>query len=248
MLATGRSKRCNAPGPPLPTSSPAGREHAPTQHTKRDPGFSLVAIGERFAFLPDWYRRGEARRLALAYYFVLRGALGSVPGLRDYLVRCRHCRIFFLCDPRNRGREDLGCPFGCADAHRKEQSARRSAAYWRTSAGRMKKAQLNGRRRGGGSSGSEVREESAGSGSEESQAPAELEVTESEAAPERRPEAIRFSAGIVDHVRRVTSLIEGVVVRREEVLSMLERVVRQHSILADGRRAYVLRWLWEHSP
>lgn len=201
---------------------------------------------------------------------MLRGALRSVPGLLDYLVRCRHCRIFFLCNPRNRGRKDLGCPFGCADAHRRKQSARRSADYCQTAVGRAKKAQLNGRRRGDGARGSEVQEGSEGSGSEESQAPAAFEPKESETAPERRPEesqppaelgpkesevtperrpgAVHFSAGIVAHVRMVVSLIECFAVSREEVLSMLERVVRQHSILKGGRRAYVLDGLAEHSP
>ena len=172
--------------------------------------------------------------LALAYYFILRGVLRSQPHLRDCLVRCRHCRIFFLTDPRNRGRDDLGCPFGCADAHRRKQSAKRGTAYYRTPAGKVKKAQLNGRRPKAGESRSAVREES---GSEKSQAPA---------GP--GPGASHFSAGIVEHVRMVTSLIEDVAVSRAQVLLMLENVVRQHSILKDGRRAYVLHWLAEHSP
>jgi len=184
----------------------------------------------------------------MAYYSALREVLRRRPHLRDLLTRCRHCRIFFLCDPRNWGREGLGCPFGCADAHRRKQSAKRSADYYRTRAGKAKKRLLNGRRRGDGARGGEVRK---GSGSEESQAPAtstEVEPEASEAALEHQPAAIHFSAGIVGHVRMVVSLIEGVAVSREEVLSMLERVVRQHSILKGGRRAYVLDGLAEHSP
>ena len=36
--------------------------------------------------------------------------------------------IFFLTDARNAGRQDLGCPFGCRQAHRRRQSTRRSVA------------------------------------------------------------------------------------------------------------------------
>jgi len=65
----------------------------------RNPGFSLVTIEERFTFLPDWYRRDGVRNRVLAYYFVLREALRELPKLRVHLVRCWHCRIFFLADP-----------------------------------------------------------------------------------------------------------------------------------------------------
>ena len=205
-------------------------------------------LGERFTFLLDWYHRGGARNRALRYYLVLRGALRDRPDLRAYLVRCRHCRIFFLCGPRNRGREDLGCPFGCADAHRREQSAKRCTAYYQTPAGKVKRARLNARRRKTGGPRNEARVASVESGSEESPSLAAPGSKESEAAPGPRPEAMHFSLSIIEHVRGVTSLIEGVDVSREEVLSMLENVVRQHSILKGGRRAYVLHWLAEHSP
>ncbi|MFB3902906.1 MAG: hypothetical protein ACE15E_05585 [Acidobacteriota bacterium] len=79
------------------------------------------------------------RDLVLEYYFVLRSALRAQPGLRRCLTRCRHYRIFFLTDPRNAGRRDLGCPFGCREAHRKRSSTRRSVACYQTKEGRLKK-------------------------------------------------------------------------------------------------------------
>ncbi len=204
-----------------------GREHAQTdQHSKRDAGFSLVAVQEHFAFRPGWYREDAVRGLVLAYYLVLRTAVRSRPDLRPGLTRCRHCRIFFLTHPRNRGRRDLGCPFGCRDAHRGKRSVERSAAYYGTEAGRMKKKRLNGKRR------SAV---DAGTGGK-------LRM------PEPAPDKVGFDAGIVEHVRVVTSLIEGFEVSREEVLEMLARTVRQHRIGRERRIDYVLRWLAEHSP
>lgn len=83
----------------------------------------------------------------LAYYVVLRSVLRLKPWLRKCLARCRHCGIFFLTDPRNAGRQDLGCPFGCSRAHRQRQSTRRSIAYYREPEGQVKKRALNARRR-----------------------------------------------------------------------------------------------------
>ena len=72
----------------------------------------------------------------LQYYFVLRSVLKAKPCLRPCLTRCRHCRIFFLTHPRNAGRIDLGCPFGCQEGHRKRGSTERSVEYYRTAEGK----------------------------------------------------------------------------------------------------------------
>jgi len=53
---------------------------------------------------------------------------------------------------------------------------------------------------------------------------------------------------MVEHVRLVTSLIEGFEVSREEVREMLARTVRQRSMRRERWVDYVLRWLAEHSP
>jgi hypothetical protein len=76
----------------------------------------------------------------LDYYFVLRSVLRDKPQVRHLLARCRHCGIFFIADPRNVGRVDLGCPFGCAGQHRRRCSNKRSAAYNRSPVGKLKRA------------------------------------------------------------------------------------------------------------
>jgi hypothetical protein len=63
------------------------------------------------------------------------------------LVRCRHCGIYFLTHPRNAGRDDLGCPFGCREVYRRRRSSERSTEYYKTEAGRVKKRIQNERRR-----------------------------------------------------------------------------------------------------
>jgi hypothetical protein len=85
--------------------------------------------------------------LVLSYYLVLRSVLRVKPWLRKCLARCRHCGIFFLTDPRNAGRRDLGCAFGCSRVHRQRQSTLRSVAYYREPEGKIKKQALNVRRR-----------------------------------------------------------------------------------------------------
>jgi hypothetical protein len=85
--------------------------------------------------------------LVLSYYVVLRSVVRLKPRLRTCLARCRHCGIFFLTDVRNAGRKDLGCPFGCRQAHRKTQSTCRSVDYYRQVEGKAKKRDLNARRR-----------------------------------------------------------------------------------------------------
>jgi len=115
------------------------------QHHKRNARVFLVEIQRRFPepreCCPDWHRRGNVRGLVGIYYTVLRSVLKNQPHLRRYLIRCRHCWIFFLTDPRNAGREDLGCPFGCSDHHRRQSSNKRSTAHNASAVGKTKKYQ-----------------------------------------------------------------------------------------------------------
>lgn len=59
------------------------------------------------------------------------------------MVRCADCEIRFLTDPRNAGREDLRCPFGCREHYRRQRASERSTAYYQTAAGKRKKKRLN---------------------------------------------------------------------------------------------------------
>jgi hypothetical protein len=151
------------------------------------------------------------RDLVLEYYRVLGSVLRSQPGLRRCLTRCRHCRIFFLTHPRNAGRDDLRCPFGCRQAHRKRGSTRRSVSYYQTPDGRFKKQLQNGRRR-------------------------QRQVR----SAERRSDERGFEPGMVAYVGMVVSLIEGRPVDREEILAMLTRAVRQHSMAQAAGMDYVV--------
>src|SRR5208337_3183879 len=131
--------------PPAPRPKERNNENR-GKHPKRELWFFAIRIAEHFEFRPDWYRGGAVAALVLEYYVLLRSVLRAKPHLRACLTRCRHCRIFFLTHPRNAGRQDLRCPFGCREAHRKQASGQRSAAYYGGPKGKRKKSDLNQRR------------------------------------------------------------------------------------------------------
>jgi hypothetical protein len=155
------------------------------------------------------------------YYVVLRSVLRSQSRLRRCLTRCRRCRIFFLTHPRNAGRSDLRCPFGCRQAHRKQRSTERSVAYYTTAEGKAKKKMQNGKRIQG-----------------KTRAETNPPVTE----------AVEFDTRIVGYVAMVASLIEGGRVSEAEILQRLVRAMRQHSMARRRRMDYVVAQLQKHGP
>jgi hypothetical protein len=243
------------------------------------------------------------RGLVGIYYTVLRTVLSNQPHLRRYLVRCRHCWIFFITDPRNAGREDLGCPFGCSDHHRRESSNKRSAAHNASAAGKFKRYQREEERKlaeeRSAAEASEPQEvccaallapaQNADSPSVEGVPPgpgqdlppacqeplapqcdstaavvepavAERDTHSSEV---RGPDPSRelaprpgdglaraaagdgeYDAGILRYVRTVVSLIEGRRVSPAEVLAMLERTKRQHSLARERPLDHAVRRLY----
>lgn len=207
------------------------RGHAETdKYSESKPGFLATQIERHFRTGKDWYKAGEVADLVLEYYLVLRSVLRAKPHLRRCLTRCKHCRIFFPTHPRNAGRTDLRCPFGCREVHRKQRSTERSEAYYGTKEGRFKKRMQNDKRR---RQPNHVEEQDLG---EERVSPGSS--CEAQGDP--------CSEEMVAHVRMVTSLIEGRKVSREEILQMLERAMRQHSIGRERRIDYVMRTLKEH--
>ena len=162
------------------------------------------------------------------YYVVLRTVLRTRTELRRCVTRCRHCGIFFLTHPRNAGRWDLGCPFGCKEAHRKRRSTQRSVEYYSTEEGKTKKKIQNGKR--------QHRETRA-------------DQKQADVGPQLVRAGVRFINGLmVGYVRMVTSLIEARLVSEEEVVKMLVRAMRQHSIARRRRMDYVLAYLKKNAP
>jgi hypothetical protein len=205
-----------------------GRGCEKEQHLEREHGFYLLEVKAHFSFSPDWYRHGEVREPVKAYLYVLRSLLRNRPDLRGrgYLVRCRRCRIPFLTDPRNAGRKDLACPFGCREALRRLNSTQRSTAYYRTEQGRAKKKKLN-----------------------------QCRAFKRNAAPSivavKSPiefAGMALKRAILTYLCAVVSLIERRRVGLEEIVSMLARIVRQRRIARQSRIEYILSRLNKGPP
>ncbi|MGD2023725.1 MAG: hypothetical protein PVI18_11150 [Desulfobacterales bacterium] len=143
------------------------------------------------------------------YYWTVRSILKQKPHLKKYLTRCKHCQILFFTHPRNAGRSDLGCPFGCREAHRQKESKKRSTEYYRTKEGRKKKKQLNANR---------------------SRPKQDLSCDEKGKDD--------FDTQIVCHIQLVTSLVEGRFVALAQVYAMLKKMLRQHTIDSVVKLAY----------
>ena len=167
---------------------------------KRTYSFFIIKIQSFFRYTPHWYRDGEVRRFVARYYWAIRLVIRKKPELKSCLTRCRHCGILFFTHPRNKGRNDLGCPFGCREARRRQKSTQRSVAYYRSRDGKKKKIELNQRRNQEKDS-----RDSKGHGPEPDQP-------------------------ILLHIGMVVSLIEGRRVVLETIRALVAKLLRQHSI------------------
>jgi len=78
------------------------------------------------------------------------------PSLAGCAVHCRRCGIRFLTHPRNAGREDLYCEFGCRELHRRELANARSKRHYQTARGWRKKKDHNGNRKAADSKGNQA--------------------------------------------------------------------------------------------
>jgi hypothetical protein len=161
-----------------------------------------------------------------------------------------HCGIRFLTHPRNAGRQNLRCPFGCRQQHRRQRSNQRSTAYYQTPAGRRKKKLLNGRRKPSttlvecqqhdpGRQASPVNE----SGEDELPLTVELRLEGVEL-----DELSLASSPMLPYVRMVVSLIEGIQLTCREVLHLLRQSMRQRSFGVRRKIDYILGFLHQHPP
>jgi hypothetical protein len=189
---------------------------------------------------------------------VLRSVLVAKPHRRKCLSRCRHCGIFFLTHPRNAGRRNLRCPFGCRKAHRRRESIRRSTEYYQGEQGRKYKRRQNERQQEKRRSRIATEEQVEGNGSGEA-APPDPHGPKAKyggagptwSVPPQGTPTARFRPPpehLTDYVRMVVSLIEERPVSRTEILEMLQRVLRQHTMSRRRRIDHTVAWLHEHPP
>ena len=222
-----------------------------TSNHNREPGFFVIAVEKFFSFRPDWHQHDCAQPLVRQYQFALDSVLEAHPELEPCVARCVHCGIRFLTHPRNAGRADLRCPFGCSRQHRRQRSTQRSSEYYRTTAGKKKKKRLNALR----CCPSRPEQPTAlAAHAPKAAAPNELPRDGLSPMAELRlggvvlHEATLLTSRMMPYVRMVVSLIEGVELSGAEVSSLLRRAMRQHSIASRTRSEYVLHFLHKHPP
>ena len=143
------------------------------------------------------------RSIVARYYWAIRFVIKQQPELKYCLTRCRHCQILFFTHPRNARRNDLRCPFGCREAHRRQKSTERSVVYNRSQDGKDKKIALNQRRN---------------------------QVKDIPASTSNRVVSIKTEVdrAILSHVQMVISLIEGYQVLLEIIKTLVTKLLRQH--------------------
>ncbi len=218
---------------------------------RRKPGFFAIAIEKFFSFRADWHQDDRASPLVRQYQTALDSILQSHPALQGCVVYCVGCGIRFLAHPRNAGRRDLRCPFGCQEYHRQQRSCQRSTAYYQTAAGKAKKKRLNARRQGRQSlpatppllAGDPPGTSSGEPASEPLPAAAKLRLEGMVL-----DETSVANSPMLPYVRMVVSLIEGVEFTYREVVHLLWQSLRQHSIVARRRVDYLLSFLHRHPP
>ena len=187
------------------------------------------------------------------------------------LIRCRHCRIFFLTHTRNHRRLHLvSCPFGCRKEHERRESIRRTAAYYREHP--EKKRTLNRRRYRLAPGPVSSRPGTAKPGEQPPAASSEIPLRQPPAAatadalPEQLPPKAAPSSSaqcpsalvevlpkaqdpeVMGHVRIIVSLLEARPVSLEEIWQTLLHFWRQRTI---GRRRpidHTVAWLNDHPP
>lgn len=143
------------------------------------------------------------------------------------MKRCVHCGIFFIAHQRNAGRSDLRCPFGCSQAHRRKCSTERSVKYYQTDVGKKKKAHINNRRN-----------------KHPKQSDTDTDVNKSEANAEDNP----LNPHTVKYVRLVVSHIEGRKISVSQVLELIRKKMRQHSIGFRRKPDYIVAYLKKNPP
>jgi hypothetical protein len=222
-----------------------------------------VGVAEFFSFREDWHQDERAIPLVRQYQQALTAALADHPDLANCAVCCCHCGIRFLTHPRNAGRMDLGCPFGCRAHHRRQLARQRSRAHYRTEAGRRNKKRWNAARQDRsraltGNATPAVAERPTSEPARASRDPSPAAAASLVVLPPLRvhlplagfvlDEPTLIRSRMIPYLLRIVPLLEGRPVTREELLGRLRKSLRQRSIARLSRREYVLRYLQQHPP
>jgi len=193
--------------------------------TTEDLFFLIITLQSFYIFEPDWYRRNEVRQITAIYYWAIHMLIKKAPFLRQYLIKCKHCGIIFFTDPRNAGRQDIRCSFGCRQAYKKKSSKERSKDYYQTEEGKEKKKELNKRRKKSNANNQEKDYQ-------------ELEVVDEK----------QMNNEILNYLQLVAWHIEGKRFSLKIILMKVKILLRQHSMYMLKKRVYHCSKINKQSP
>ena len=186
--------------------------------------------------------------MARHYYFILRSVLHDQPHLRHYLTRCTHCPIFFITHPCNAGRTDLGCPFGCSETHRKNESTKRSTAYYQTPEGKEKKKQLNANARNKTNQTTGEREEPSSQNKNINEEPLTLDEQNAEKNNSDKDKTIHPDKKMLHYLQCLFNLIDRQFLSYQQILDLLNRKIRQHHLRKRKEIEYVIDYCRSKPP
>jgi hypothetical protein len=201
--------------------------------------FILIFLKIQTLFQPvsDWYQKIKSSFLFERYLRLVNFIVSRRAFLKNCLVSCRHCQIPFITYPCNAGRKDLGCPFGCREFLRSENSKKRSLQYYRSEEGKKKKKRLNQKRCLDLSEKTQETSQILHSGSSppRNNFPHDLGIKENHTIPLVRPE---FSIGGIFYLQSVVSLLEGRRFSRDEIERFVTIILRQLSLDTGVSKRY----------
>jgi len=195
------------------------------------------------------------------------------PKWQGCAVHCCHCEIRFFTHPCNARRQDLRCPFGCREHHRRQCGNARSRKYNQTPQGRANKKRLNIAARLKADKAASIDTapppaplEPSGQLTADSPSADFADATTVDAFASVAPspalwepltlnldgfvldESTLVNSRVLPYVRMVVSLLEGEVISGEELISALRTRIRQRSFDRLPQREYVLSFLHQHPP
>jgi len=168
--------------------------------------------------------------------------------LRQYLTRCTHCHIFFISHPCNAGRTDLGCPFGCSQSHRQRQSTKRSSAYYQTDEGKDKKKRLNANTQKETKSETEEQKGTSTQNKTTNTEQHAIDDKPSEQNTSEESQAINPDNKMLHYLQCLFNLIEQQFLTYQQIISLLNKKIRQHSLRKRKEMDYVIDYCCNKPP
>lgn len=187
--------------------------------------FILIFLKIQALFQPvsDWYQNLKSSVLIGRYLYLVNFIVSRRAVLQNCLVSCKHCQIPFITYPCNAGRKDLGCPFGCREFLRSENSKKRSIEYYQTDDGKKTKKRLNQKR--------------CLDLSEKPQDNPQLLQPVSSPSENNISDDLTTKDRWISYLQSVVSFIEGRRFSGEEIANLV-KILRQHSLDQDASKRY----------